>query len=291
LRVGLSVYDIDPCELVELAVAAEEAGFASLWLGEHLVLPVDYSTEHPAVASDRNVSHRARIIDPSTVLIDPLVSLAAVAAVTDRIRLATGIYLLPLRHPLAIARMTITLQQLARGRFMLGAGSGWLREEFDALGVPFEERGVRFEEALSILRRAWEGGELDHQGAVYRFDRVLVTPEPVPVPLILGGNTDRALRRAAQIGDGWFSSGNPSIDEAVRLRSRLEELCDEVGREEVLPVHVRMAGHDRSLLDQYAKLGFDDVVVWANELWPAEGSTATKRERFLAAARELVPAP
>jgi probable F420-dependent oxidoreductase len=288
VNVGISVYDIHPGELVDLAVAAEAAGFASLWLGEHVVLPLDYTTEHPSAGTARNTSHRASIIDPSTILVDPLVSLAAVANATDRIALATGIYLLPLRHPLAIARMTVTLQQIAAGRFLLGVGSGWLREEFDALGVPFEERGSRFDEALDILRRAWSGGELKHDGASYRFDRVLVTPEPIRIPLILGGNTDRALRRAARLGDGWFSSGNPSFDEALRLRTRLTELADEVGRHDPLPIYMRMSGHDRSALDRYAEHGFEHLMVWANELWPADGSLAQKKERFLVAAAELL---
>ena len=288
VRVGLSVYDIHARELVELATAAEVAGFASLWLGEHVVLPLDYATEHPATTSDSNVSHRTTIIDPSTILVDPLVSLAAVAQATERITLATGIYLLPLRHPLAIARMTATLQMLAGGRFMLGVGSGWLREEFDALNVPFDERGARFEETLAILRAAWAGGELKHDGACYRFDRVLVTPDPIGIPLILGGNTERALRRAARVGDGWFSSGNPSVDEAVRLRTRLQELSEEAGRPEPLPIYVRMSGRGRAAVEQYGELGFEHVTVWANELWPRDGAPAEKRERFLAAAAELL---
>jgi probable F420-dependent oxidoreductase len=288
VRVGLSVYDIDARELVDLALAAEAAGFASLWLGEHVVLPLDYSTEHPATTSDRNVSHRTTIIDPSTILVDPLVSLAAVAEATERITLATGIYLLPLRHPLAIARMTVTLQMLAAGRFMLGVGSGWLREEFDALGVPFDERGARFDETLAILRAAWAGGELKHDGACYRFDRVLVTPDPIRIPLILGGNTERALRRAARVGDGWFSSGNPSLEEAVRLRTRLEELSDEAGRQDPLPIYVRMSGRGSAAVERYGELGFEHVTVWANELWPRDGEPAEKRERFLAAADELL---
>ena len=103
-------------------------------------LPVDYSAEHPTTGTATNRRTCKRIVDPATKLLDPLVALAAVAAVTERIRLATGIYLVGLRHPLAVARMTLTLQDVAGGRFMLGVGSGWLEEEFAALGVPFDER-------------------------------------------------------------------------------------------------------------------------------------------------------
>lgn len=288
VRVGLSVYDIDVRDLVQLATAAEAAGFASLWLGEHIVLPLDYSSEHPATSSDHNVSHRVTIVDPSTILVDPLVALGAVAQATERITLATGIYILPLRHPLAIARMTVTLQTLAGGRFMLGAGAGWLREEFDALSVPFDERGPRFDETLAILRAAWAGGELSHDGSCYRFDSVLVTPDPIRIPLVLGGNTERALRRAARVGDGWFSSGNPSLEEAVRLRTRLEQLADEAGRPDPLPLYMRMSGRGRAAVERYGELGFEHVTVWANELWPRDGEPSEKRERFLAAAAELL---
>ena len=288
MHVGLSVYDIAPAEFVQLGQAAEAAGFGALWLGEHVVLPVDYRSPHPTAGTAVNESHVAKIVDPATQLLDPLIALGAVAAVTERIQLATGIYILPLRHPLAVARMTLTLQGVAGGRFMLGVGSGWLEEEFAAMGVPFEERGARFDESLAVLRAAWSGGAFKHDGRLYPFDRVLATAAPVHVPLILGGNTDRALRRAVRLADGWFSSGNPSFDEALRLRARLGELGDEAGRERPLPIYVRMAGRDRDALARYAEHGFEHVTVWANQLWPDDGDIASKRERFLAAAAELL---
>ena len=195
MDVGLSVYDIPGAELVALGAAAEQAGFSTLWLGEHIVLPVDYEAEHPTTGSESSRSHLKRIIDPATKLLDPLVALSAVAAVTERIRLATGIYLVGLRHPLAVARMTLTLQDIAGGRFMLGVGSGWLEEEFAALDVPFAQRRVRFEEALAVLRAAWAGGEISFAGDHVAFEHVIVTAEAVHVPLILGGNTEPALRR------------------------------------------------------------------------------------------------
>lgn len=289
MQLGLSVYDIDPLELVELAVEAERSGFDAVWLGEHIVLPVGYRTDHPTSGSADNTSHRRAIIDPATVLIDPLIALSAVAASTSTIRLATGIYLLPLRHPLAIARMTSTLQTIARGRLLLGVGSGWLREEFDALGVPFEGRGERFDETISVLRTAWRGGEFSHSGSCYSFDRVMLSPSEIDVPLILGGNTERALRRAARIGDGWFSSGNPTFDEACRLRDRMVDLCEEHGRASCIPLFVRMAGRDPVELDRYRAEGFEHVTVWANQLWPASGTLESKREHFAEAVRELRP--
>ena len=288
MDVGLSVYDIAGADLVALGTAAEQAGFSTLWLGEHIVLPVDYEAEHPTTGSETNRSHLKRIIDPATKLLDPLVALGAVAAVTERIQLATGIYLVGLRHPLAVARMTLTLQDVAGGRFMLGVGSGWLEEEFVALGIPFAERRIRFEEALTVLRAAWAGGEIAFAGETVSFEHVMVTAEPVEVPLILGGNTEPALRRVVREADGWFSSGNPTFDEAVRLRDRLAALSTETGRTRPLPVYVRMAGHDPAELRRYAEHGFDHVTVWANQLWPAHGPLAEKQDRFAAAAAELL---
>jgi probable F420-dependent oxidoreductase len=288
VHLGLSVYDITGRELVELGRAAEAAGFSTLWLGEHIVLPVDYEAEHPTTGTATNSSHLARIVDPATRLLDPLVALSAVAAVTERIALATGIYLVGLRHPLAVARMTLTLQDVADGRFMLGVGSGWLEEEFAALGVPFGERRTRFDEALAVLRAAWAGGEISFRGEHVSFEHVMVTPVPVHVPLILGGNTEPALRRVATLADGWFSSGNPTFEEAVRLRDRLIALSEEVGRERPLPVHVRMAGRDPAALARYAEHGFEHVTVWANQLWPEDGDPATKRDRFAEAAAQLM---
>jgi probable F420-dependent oxidoreductase len=287
MELGLSVYDICGAELVTLGRAAEAAGFATLWLGEHIVLPVDYSAEHPATGTASNRSHLTRIVDPDTRLLDPLVALAAVAAVTERIRLATGIYLVGLRHPLVVARMTSTLQDIAGGRFMLGVGSGWLEEEFAALGVPFEERRSRYEEALEVLRIAWAGGEIAHAGRHVSFEHVQVTAEPVHVPLILGGNTEPAMRRAARIADGWFSSGNPSFDEAVRLHTRLTELCAQEGRA-TLPAYVRMAGRDPAELRQYTEHGFEHVTVWAHQLWPSDGDPVSKLDRFAQSAADLI---
>ena len=172
VRVGLSAYDITATELVHLAAAADDAGFESLWLGEHVVLPIDYGSEHPTTGDTAHQHHTGPIVDPSTKLLDPLVALAACAAVTTHLRLATGIFILPLRHPLLTARMTLTLQDVAGGRFLLGVGSGWLEEEFDALGVPFDDRAARMDETLAILRQAWSSDTFSHDGPLFSFGDV-----------------------------------------------------------------------------------------------------------------------
>jgi probable F420-dependent oxidoreductase len=287
LRIGLSAYDISASELLQLAVAADEVGFDSLWLGEHVVLPLGYESDHPTTGDTAHQHHTGPIVDPSTTLIDPLVALAACAAATSRLRLATGIFILPLRHPLLTARMTITVQDAAAGRFLLGVGSGWLREEFDALDVPFDDRAGRMDETIAILRDAWSARQFSHEGPLFSFGRVQVTAQPVDVPLILGGNTERALRRAAAVGDGWFSSGTPSFEDAVRLRDRVLEHRAASGQHTAFPIFVRVARADPAELGRYEAEGFEHVLVWADQLWPREGDLEHKRRSLRSAAEEL----
>jgi probable F420-dependent oxidoreductase len=266
MRFGLSLYDITATELVEAALAAEAAGFESLWLGEHLLLPVDYGAVHPTRQPEQEQA--ARIVAPDTELVDPLVALAGAAARTEHIQLATGIYLLPLRHPLAVARATLTLQELSGGRLLLGVGAGWLRDEFEALAVPFDDRALRLEESIEILRRAWAGGVLEHHGRVYDFGPVQLTAHAVRVPLILGGNAAPALRRAALWADGWFASGNPSLAEAVELLGQLESAQATAGRAVPLTTYVRASPADGADVGRYEEAGVTQVIFWAHELCP-----------------------
>lgn len=288
VKIGLTAYDVPARELLELAAAADAAGFSSLWLGEHVVLPIGYSTEHPTKTQPGEQHHTGPIVDTDTELVDPLVQLGAVAAVTSRIDLATGIYILPLRHPLAVARSACTVQELANGRFVFGLGFGWLREEFDVLDVPFAERVSRFEEGIAILRAAWRGGEVRHDGRHFSISGVQVTNRPTRIPLMLGGNSEKALRRAARLGDGWFSSGTPPFEESLRLRDELRRLRAECGRsDDAFALVFRMEGADAALARRYEDAGFDEVLIWTDEVWPASGTLEAKREAMLAVAERL----
>jgi probable F420-dependent oxidoreductase len=270
VRFGLSAYDIAAAELADLAVAAEVAGFESLWLGEHVLMPVGYTSVHPTREREQELA--APIVGPGTQLADPLVALAAAAARTSRLQLGTAIYLLALRHPLAVARAVLTLQELSGGRLLFGAGVGWLRDEFEALSVPFGDRARRFDESLEILRMAFAGGPFEYHGSVYDFRPVQLSASAVAVPLILGGNTLRALRRAAVHGDGWFASGNPSTPEAIRLLGQLESAQADAGRTVPLKTYVRASPAAATDAGRYAEAGFSQLVFWAHELCPPEGS-------------------
>lgn len=288
MRIGLTAYDVPARELLDLATAADEAGFSSLWLGEHVVLPIGYTTEHPTKQQPGVQHHTGPIVSPDTELVDPLVQLGAAAAVTTRIELATGIYILPLRHPLAVARSVCTVQELAEGRFTFGLGFGWLEEEFTVLDVPFAERVTRFEEAIDVLRAAWRSGEVVHEGRHFSISGVQVTKRPTTVPIMLGGNTDRALRRAARLGDGWFSSGTPPLDEALRLRAELQHLRAETDRaDHPFKLVFRMPGADPDVARRYESEGFEEVLIWTDQVWPQHGSLEEKRAAMFASAAAL----
>jgi len=230
MKIGLTAYDLHAAELVELGRAADEAGFDSLWLGEHIVLPFGYQTEHPTKEQPGVQHHTGPIVSPDTELVDPLINLGAVAGATQRIKLATGIYLLPLRHPLVIARAACTMQEVSGGRFVFGVGFGWLEDEFTALDIPFKQRVSRFEETIEIMRAAWASGEVKHEGRHFTISGVQVTKRITDVPLMLGGNTDKALDRAARLGDGWLGIWvSPRRYAAVRDRIGLEAAA--AGRE------------------------------------------------------------
>jgi probable F420-dependent oxidoreductase len=286
MRIGITAYDMHALDFQELAKAADETGFDSLWLGEHLLLPIGYDTPHPTV-EDGFVKHVGPVVSLDTELVDPLVQLGAAAAVTGRIKLGTAIFVLPLRHPLAVARSVCTLQELADGRFILGLGFGWLEEEFNALDIPFKQRVGRFEESIEILHRSWEGGEVTFGGKYFSVSGVQVTQRETKVPLILGGNSDRALRRAVRLGDGWLSSGTPTFEESLRLRSELQWLHQDANEGRPFAMMFRMGGADPADARQYEDAGFENLLIWAKEIWPAGESLTAKRAALFAAAESL----
>lgn len=289
MKIGLTAYDIPAPDFTELAVAADRAGFESLWIGEHVVLPVDYTSAHPTTTLPDAKHITGPVVAPDTELVDPLVALGAAAALTERIELATGIFVVPLRHPLAVARSTSTVQDLAHGRFVLGVGFGWLHEEFDALDIPFRQRIGRFEESLEVLRIAWAGGPIDYHGKHFDIAAVQVTDRRISIPLILGGNSDAALARAVRLGDGWFASGTPTVEAALELRHNVTQLHASGPRsDEPFRIIFRVADAAPATLDRYAEAGFDEVLIWADQLWDLDAPSDERADRFAEAAASLV---
>jgi probable F420-dependent oxidoreductase len=232
-----------PEGLTNLARTAEEAGIESLWTVEHVVIPVGYKSVYP-------YSPSGKIPGPENVPIpDPLVSLAFAAAVTKKIRLATGILILPQRHPLYVAKEMATLDVLSGGRAILGIGVGWLAEEFEALGIPFEERAARTSEAVRAIRSLWKPEPEPFAGKFYRWPPLESHPKPVQqpgVPIVVGGHTEIAAKRAARYGDGFF----PGIAETDKLTAILGTLRDECRRLGRRPEEVEItAGRGKLDLD------------------------------------------
>ena len=191
----------------EMARAADETGFESLWTVEHVVYPDDYSSPYPYSPDGKMPAV------PSTPIPDPLIWLAYVAAVTTSIRLATGILILPQRNPVVLAKELATLDEMSGGRVELGIGVGWLREEFDALGIPWERRGARTDEYVAAMRALWASDGATFDGEFASFTRVSSNPKPArgTIPIVIGGHSRAACERAGRLGDGFFpGKGSPA---------------------------------------------------------------------------------
>lgn len=205
----------------ELAHAAEMHGLESLWAVQHVVVPDVVDSVYPYSEDGKVPGGRAVAIP------DPLVWLAWVGSVTTRIRLATGVLVLPQQHPLVVAKQIATLDRLVGGRCMIGVGGGWMREEFDALDADFTHRTAVLEESVEVLRRAWSPGPVTMRGAHIRFDPVHVDPKPAHrVPIHLGGHAPAAARRAGRIADGFF----PMKVQGERLRRLVTAAREEAER-------------------------------------------------------------
>lgn len=206
-----------------VAISAEQAGFESLWAIEHIVVPTGYETAYPYSDSGRMP------IGEDASLPEPLTWLAYVAAVTDRIRLCTGVLVLPQRNPLLLAKAVASLDFLSGGRVSLGIGAGWLKEEFEALGFPFEGRGKRMDESIEIMRRLWSQPEASFQGEHFSFDPVICRPQPVHghVPIVIGGHSEIAAKRAGRVGDGFY----PGKGNIFGLYQLARETAEAAGRD------------------------------------------------------------
>jgi probable F420-dependent oxidoreductase len=210
---------------VELAQAAEEAGFESMWTVEHVVVPRDYQSKYPYSPTGRMGSGLEDFPIP-----DPLIWLAYVASATRRIRLGTAILILPQRNPVVTAKAVATLDHLAGGgRVLLGIGVGWLAEEFATLGVPFADRGERTDEYVAAMRALWSQECASFHGRFVRFDNVFCRPLPPErrIPIIVGGDTLLAARRAGRLGDGYF----PARGAPQELFDEMKRAADAAGRD------------------------------------------------------------
>jgi probable F420-dependent oxidoreductase len=217
---------VQPDEAAFFASACEEVGIESIWTVEHVVVPAGYQAQYPYSPSGKMPGPE------NSPIPDPLIWLSYVAAATRTIKLGTGILILPQRHPAYVAKEVATLDVLSKGRVILGIGIGWLEEEFKALGIPFESRVARTEEACQALRTLWKPGANAFKGEHFAWDALESNPKPVQdrIPIVVGGHVKGAARRAARVGDGFF----PMKTEGGRLEELLDamgEECAKVGRD------------------------------------------------------------
>lgn len=230
----------------DVAVAAEELGYESVWIPEHLVLPADLDGSFHGVT-----------LRPDIPTLDVLVFLATLAVATERIRLGTWVYNLALRHPIVAARAVQTLDVVSAGRVTLGVGAGWLEAEYAAVGVDFATRGRRLDESIDVLRLLWTEETPSVDGEFTAFGPVRFEPKPPQgtVPILVGGESDAALRRAAERGDGWIGMDHTVASAAAQVR-KLRALSDRP-----VEVTVGAAPQDRAELAAYAEAGVDRVIV------------------------------
>lgn len=256
IPINIGVQSLD--EVVQLAQLAESLGYESVWTFEHVIVPVDYESKYPYDASGKMGA------TPETNFIDPLIALAAVAASTKTIRLGTGVNILSQANPLYMAKQAASLDFVSSGRFMLGIGIGWLKEEFDALGVPFARRGARFDDYVEAMRKVWSGDVVEHESDFISWHGFKSYPLPVqnPLPLVMGGVKGKIFERIAKYGNGWYApAGDPA-----EIKGHLENLrkaCDAIGRDmsEIEITCMWPGTGGKEFLDQLEEVGVHRAVV------------------------------
>ncbi len=234
MKFGLRYCNIGPLSArepaLEIAQLAESAGFESLWSIEHVVIPAGYQSAYP-------YSDDGRFGWPETLdYPDPLMWMAVLAGATNTLKLGSAVLILPQRNPVVLAKETATLDVMSNGRLLLGVGVGWLEEEFDSIGVPFAERGPRTDEAIEVLRCLWGDDSATFDGQFTQFEEALMFPKPrqqregrPAVPVIVGGHSPRAARRAGRLGDGFFPA-RATPDDLGELVEIVHQSARDAGR-------------------------------------------------------------
>jgi len=269
------------------ASKAESLGFATLWVPEHVVLVDKYASKYP---------YQSDGVLPAPTdapIADPFISLTAMASVTEKIRLGTGICLVPEHNPVVLAKVVATLDWLSNGRVALGVGIGWLEEEFQALGIPWERRAARTRECIAAMRKLWGDAVSSYSGEFVKFDGVRSNPKPArgaDVPVLFGGESGPALRRVAEYGNGWFGF-NVLPDEAAAKIKRIEELLKGYNRK-LSEIELTISPYTKAItpddLKRYRDVGVHEMVVVNIRAPRTEEEVATRLEE--AARKWLEPA-
>ena len=257
---------------LELTKAAEEAGLESVWLPDHLIMPVE-------MGGDDELNDAWKGLSASTPVWDPWVQLGWLAAQTSTIRFGTNVFNIGLRHPFVTARAVTTADLVSNGRVEFGVGASWLAEEWDALELPFETRGRRVDESIEVIRRLFSEDTIEHEGEFFRFRAVGFLPKPVngSVRFHIGGDSRAAIRRAARFGDGWIPPAQPDMQTLSRKLANIHRLRTELSRSG--PFEVTVCGLTSPSLDdvrRYQEAGVERLIMvpWTN---PREGADVLRR--------------
>jgi probable F420-dependent oxidoreductase len=239
---------------------AERLGFSTLWVPEHVVLVDKYASKYP-------YSGDGALPAPSdSPIADPFIALTAMASATEKIRLATGICLVPEHNPVVLAKVVATLDWLSNGRVALGVGIGWLEEEFQALGIPWERRAARTRECIDAMRKLWGDPVSAYQGEFVKFEGVRSYPKPVRgagLPILFGGESTPALRRVAEYGNGWFGFNLTPDEAGVKIR-KIEELLA-ANHRKLSEVEIVVSPYTKAMtaddLKRYRDVGVQEIVI------------------------------
>jgi len=262
--------------LTTAAQAAERVGIDTLWTGEHIVFFDDIKSRYPYARTNTDPP-----VPGDTAILNPFIALSYAAALTTRIRLATGVCLVPEYNPLLLAKLAASLDFVSAGRFVFGVGVGWLEEEFQALGIPWARRGARAREYVAAMRELWEQPQSSYDGEFVSFTRARSYPKPPrhgKIPIIVGGQSDAALKRAAAWGDGWCGF-NLTPEEARVMVDRLHAMLAENGRRgehfEIFVAPIRSAGP--ATIAAYRDAGVDELYLTPIFDHPFESATEVTR--------------
>jgi probable F420-dependent oxidoreductase len=259
MELGLNLVMVRPGDMPGIAARAEAAGYDAVFVPDHVVFPVQVDSPYP-YSPDGSFPFAL-----DTPLYDPWVVLGTIAAATATIKLGTGVYVLPLRHPFVTARAVTSVDVLSGGRAVLGVGAGWLAEEFTALGLDPRRRFSRLEECVDVLRALWTEEQPSYHGRHFDFEAVHFAPRPASTPhppILLGGDSDHALARAARIGDGWMSGGvSTEVAEIEQRVNAVRELRRDHGATDGFEITILFPRPTPDDLARLEDLGVDRVVV------------------------------
>jgi probable F420-dependent oxidoreductase len=264
MEVGVIIHNAgakaSPESLVKTTQWADELGYHSVWLTDHVALKEEVNSWYPYR------THGRWDYPPDTPWIDPLLSLAWVGATVPALKVGTSVLVIPLRNPVLLAKQLSSLDFLTGGRVILGAGAGWMKEEFDLMGQDFANRGKRAVEMVQLMRQLWSGETVDFQGEFYQVSGCKMYPRPVhgTIPVVWGGHSDAAIKRVAKVGDGWHPT-QITLAELEAGVKKLRQYCEEYGRDPASTLVIARPGDKYDITPEahakHLELGIDHLVV------------------------------